>query len=180
MRELIRTGYRAVFITEHEKVWSKFEIRELQEEFPDILIFPGVELALGHKKAMHMTVLGTTDEEYVHLQTNPAAVLEKASNEGHLTVLAHPYRWEGGDEILRHGLQPDAIEYRTCNHDEKMGAKSKVSAEKLGLPLVNAGDVHALTMINKFWIATTKSIQYADEIREVILQGDYRLCAHSD
>ena len=42
MAELIRCGYEAVYITEHDTMWSDWEIDNLQKEFPQIRIFPGV------------------------------------------------------------------------------------------------------------------------------------------
>ena len=65
MRTLIAAGYEAVYITEHDAVWSAAEIAELQEAFPPIRIFPGVELSVGTgvMPLQHLLVLGTTDPD---------------------------------------------------------------------------------------------------------------------
>ena len=47
MRKLVEAGYEAVYITEHDAVWPEREIARLQEDFPAIRIFAGVELSLG-------------------------------------------------------------------------------------------------------------------------------------
>ncbi len=41
------------------------------------------------------------------------------------------------------------------------------------LPLVNAGDVHALAAIDRFWIDTDRGLQDADDIREIVLDRAY-------
>jgi len=61
MEALIGYGYDAVFVTEHDTVWPDWELRQLQEEFQDIRILPGVELTLGPDQTQHLLVLGTQD-----------------------------------------------------------------------------------------------------------------------
>ncbi len=172
VRRYAETGYSAVYITEHDAVWPDSELWAIQEAFPEIRIFPGVELSLG---AHHLLVLGTNDPEYVRI-TDPADVITRARDEGHLTILAHPYRWNGGAEMLWRNLPlPDAIEYRTCNQDAMMGGVAMDTAGALGLALVNAGDTHALSFINRFYINTAQDIEYADDIRRIILDARYKL-----
>ena len=172
MRRLVETGYGAVYITEHDAVWSEGALEALQRKFPEIRIFPGVELSLG---LHHLLVLGTNDPDYVRLY-DPADIITKARDEGHLTILAHPYRWDGGAEMLWKGLPlPDALEYRTCNQDAMMGGVALDTARQLGLHVVNAGDTHALSVINRFYINTGPDIEYADDIRQIVLEGRYKL-----
>ncbi|MDP6542752.1 MAG: hypothetical protein QGH60_02110 [Phycisphaerae bacterium] len=176
MSELIASGYEAVYITEHDAVWSESNIAELQKEFPEILIFPGVELSLGIHASMHMVVLGTSDPQYAALRYDQASALEKAQSHGNLTILAHPFRWAGGAALLDRWLLPDALEFRTGNHDAVMAEKSRREAERLGIRLVNCGDIHALEMINKFWIETHVPLREANDIHDIIVNGQYDLC----
>jgi len=176
MRRLIDAGYGAVYITEHDAVWADKELAELRAAVPGIRIFPGVELSLGRQ---HLLVLGTNDPAYLSLDSEAAAV-EKARDERALTVLAHPFRWEGGAEMLEAGdrsLLPDAIELRTSNQDADQAAASAEAAGRLNLPLVNAGDSHALNFIDKFWIETHRPIERGDDIRNIVIDGAYDNCA---
>ncbi len=172
MERLVQSGYEAVFITEHDAVWSEREIEQLQQGFPDIRIFPGVELSTGPQKMQHLLILGTTDPEYTRLG-DVAEILAKARDEGHLTVLAHPFRWEGGAEMLDNGLLPDALEFRTNNQNRKKAKIAADAAERLGLPLVNSGDVHGLKFVNHFWIETDMPLGKATNIRAVVLNRAY-------
>jgi len=172
MERLIQTGYEAVFITEHNAVWSDREIEQLQQGFPDILIFGGVELSTGPEGMQHLLVLGTTDPEYTRI-SDVAEILEKAHDEGHLTVLAHPYRWEEGADMLDNGLMPDAIEYRTCNHPPQCAKIAAEIAAGLGMPTVNTGDVHSLGFVNRFWIETDRALVKAADIRTAVLNRAY-------
>jgi hypothetical protein len=176
MRELIDSGYEAVYITEHDAVWSEDEIAELQEAFPEILILPGVELSLGTHASMHMLVLGTSDPDYVALRYNQATALEKAQSHGNLTILAHPFRWPGGAAILDRWHCPDALEFMTGNHNTQMAEKARAEAERLGIKLVNCGDIHARQMINRFWIETHVPLSEPNDIHDIIINGLYDMC----
>ena len=175
MDRLVQAGYGAVFITEHDRMWADWEIAHLQQHFPDIRIFPGVELSIGQFGTIHLLVLGTCDATYLRLP-DMADVLAKARQEGHLTVLAHPFRWEGTAEILRAGLLPDAMEYRSSNHNQRHAEASVQAAAEYGLRLVNAGDVHSLEMIGQCWISTDAPLVQPTDIREIVLAGTYVNC----
>ena len=176
MRSLIASGYEAVYITEHDAVWSETEIAELQDAFPEILIFPGIELSLGRLASMHLVVLGTSDPDYIGLRYDQATALEKAQSHGNLTILAHPFRWPGGAELLDRWHCPDAMEYRTGNHDSAMAERSRREAKRLGIRLVNCGDIHAREMINRFWIETHVPLREANDIHDIVVNGQYDLC----
>jgi predicted metal-dependent phosphoesterase TrpH len=172
LRAAVNLGYEAVYLTEHHDVWPEAELAELQAAVPEIRIFPGVELNLTFDPMQHLLVLGTSDPEYLTI-FNPGKVLAKARAEGHLTILAHPFRWQGAGQILDEGLLPDAIEHRTCNQGFSKSARAEERAEQLHLPLVNAGDTHSVEMLGRFWIETTRPIVHADDIRDIILAGEY-------
>jgi len=168
---LIETGYEAVYITEHDAVWRDDDLEDLRAEFPAIRIFPGVELTLG---SQHLLVLGTTDPAYLSLGAERAA-LEKARRENHLTVLAHPFRWAGSSVMLGGDMLPDAIEYYTANHEPGMAGISRAESIRLKLPLVNASDAHSMDMIAHYWIETHRPVRRADDIRRIVLSGQYEL-----
>ena len=172
MERLVQAGYEAVFITEHNAVWSDREIEQLQQGYPDLRIFGGVELSTGPEGMQHLLVLGTTDPEYTRLG-DVAEILAKARDEGRLTVLAHPFRWEGGAEMLNDGLLPDAIEYGTTHHTPGQAEIAAGVAADLNLPMVNVGDVHGLEFVNRFWIETDSPLHKAADIRTVVLNRAY-------
>lgn len=175
MEKLIETGFDAVFITEHNAVWREWEIERLQERYPDIRIYPGVEITVGQESFQHLLVLGTVDPAFLKMRREEE-ILDEARARGHLTVLAHPFRWPDGHDMIDRGNYPDAIEYRTANHGPEEGQKTLDLAEQLNLPVVNAGDVHALDMVDSFWIETEWEIFSPDDIREIILEGSYTNC----
>ncbi|MCY2928509.1 MAG: PHP domain-containing protein, partial [Planctomycetota bacterium] len=124
MTTAVAAGYEAVFITEHDAVWPAERLAGLQAAFPRLRIFPGVELTVVDYM-LHLVVLGTNDAEYLPLRREPGAVIERARAHGHLTVLAHPFRWGGAEELLQGGTIPDALEHRTANHPAPLAQVSR-------------------------------------------------------
>ncbi len=173
LAEAARLGYHAVFLTEHDALWPQADLNELEAAFPDLLIFGGVELSLSTGE--HLLVLDTSDTEYLDLSSRPAEVLRKARLEGRPTILAHPCRWSGADEMLHAGMRPDAIEYRTGNQHGEAANDARKLAVKLSLPMVNAGDVHALEMMGQHWIETHSPVRNGGDLRRAIVQVNYRL-----
>ena len=172
LEAFVVAGYDVVFITEHDKVWSNQELYEIQLQFPKIKIFPGMELRFPGSLT-ELLVLGSNDSGYLNLP-DEASVLAKARIERHLTILAHSFRYEGGDEMLHRGLVPDALEARTCNHEAMQAEKARREAAVLGVNHVNSGDSHGVTFINRFWIETFTEFNIATDIRDIILAGNYR------
>ena len=176
MRRLIECGYGAAYITEHDEVWDEWELADLRAHYPEILIFPGVEIALGEDLSQHLLVLGTSDRDYLRLPS-AGEIIAHARGEGHLTVLAHPFRWPQSPPVLLEGaVLPDAVEFRTCNTPPGADEQAARAAERLGLPAVNAGDVHALEFINRFWIETFEPLERPDDIFSVVRSRAYRNC----
>jgi 3',5'-nucleoside bisphosphate phosphatase len=173
MQKFVRTGYDAVYITEHMALWRCEELEELRAEFPTLRIFPGIEWTIADMPLQHVVIPGANNPAYLKI-TEWKDCLRLARQEGHLTVLAHPFRWEGAGTALAGPDLPDAIEYRTCNHHEEPGRTALETAGRLNLPLVNAGDTHGLKFIDRFYIQTQHPIEQADDIRSIILEGEYR------
>ena len=173
MERMIHLGYEVVYITEHDAVWLDYELDQLRAGYPDIRIFPGMELSIGDESVQHLLVLGANDPEYLELEGEDD-IFVKAAADGCLTVLAHPFRWEGGADLLAGYNRPDAIEYCTPNQSypglQQMAGEA---AERLGLPLVNAGDIHAPVMMDRFWIETDQPVRNARDIRRIVLNGHY-------
>jgi hypothetical protein len=172
---MIAKGYDAVYLTEHDVVWPPDALAALQARFPAIRIFPGVEVTLATGRFQHLVVLGTHDPAYVAMADAPEALLERARAEGHLTFFAHSFRTETSHELLDRGIFADALEWASGNqHHEKMAMAYRLAAEH-GLPLVNAGDSHAVEGLDRQWIETHRDIVEADDIRGIVLDRAYDL-----
>ena len=180
LREYVICGYDVVFITEHDAIWSPQELDEMRAKFPELKIFSGLELTLFQPNSLaHLLILGATDDDYLYM-ASPDQVVDAAKENDLLTVLAHPYRYEDSDEMLRRGIYPDAIEYRTnTHHKEEHAIKSAKFAEEHSIKLVNSDDAHRVQDIGNYWIETDRAINTPSDLRSIVLDGDYG-CARLD
>ena len=169
---LAAAGYEAVYITEHDAVWTDGELASLQIKFPQVRIFPGVELTLPGDDLQHLLVLGTNDPAFLLLKA-PQDILAAARSQGHLTILAHPLRKLRGAPMLEAGLMPDALEHRTGNQGPYRGQIVEKMGSQLGVPLVNTSDAHNPEALDQFWIETYRPLLRADDIRDIVLSGAY-------
>ncbi len=178
MRRLVEKGYEAVYITEHDHVWTDEELSGIRKDFPSLKIYPGIELTIdcSINGVCHLLVLGTNDPVYIDIADDPAEVMAVAAERNHLTILAHPFRWPGTDDLLDIA-QPDALEYQTCNQSGDAVRQSRECSEKIKAPLVNAGDIHTLDMIGRFWIDTRDKLASPEDIRRAILERRYLNCS---
>ena len=170
LREAVRLGYEAVFLTDHDRVWPARKVEQLRLEFPELLILPGLELTVG---LHHLLILGTSDPEYVEMY-DFGAIFEKARRDGQLTVLAHPYRWPGACKVLGEGKGlPDAIEYWTGSQQSLRSILAAAAATRADLPLVNSSDAHSAEMLGRYWIETHQPFATAAELRDLLRAGAY-------
>jgi len=179
LTRLVEERYDVVFLTEHDALWSSQDIAFMQKRHPKIKIFPGLELTHHRNEdggISHILILGTTDPSFLFI-TNPSDLIAHAKKSDCLTIIAHPYRWEGADELLKHPILPDAIEGFSPNHPPDKAALAHQTAKELSLPTVNTSDAHSADFIGKYWIETNLDVETPKQLREIIIAREYKNCA---
>jgi len=166
-----QAGYDAVYLTEHNAVWPEEDLADLRGVAQGMRVFGGVERSLGDG-SVHILVLGTSDPLVLEIQ-DIGVLLDFARDADCLTVLAHPYRWPGGDLPITEGLLPDAIEYRTPNHTPQQAASAYLAAQQLHLRPVNASDAHSIDYVGRYWIETVAPLVEPKDLRQIVLAGAY-------
>lgn len=176
-RELIAmaeaSGYDAIFLTDHGKVWPPHELETLRALSGRVRIFPGVEISLP--EGQDILILGADNPIYESL-TSANEILAQACADGYLTVLAHPFRWD--DTVAEYCTLLDAIEILTCNHPlEKQAETARAYADAHHLAPVYASDAHGLNFMNRFWIETSEPFETVQDLRRLIISGRYENCS---
>ena len=164
------SGYEALFITDHNRVWPSRDLAGLQEMCEHMRIFPAIEISLPERH--DLLILGASDPAYEKMR-NPEEVLARACADGLLTVIAHPFRYHAA--LPRYCELADALETKTCNHsrpEEIEAARSYAEAHQLA-PL-HSSDAHGLNFMNKFWIETMEPFSTPQEFRRLIVSRRYQ------
>ncbi|MCK5113986.1 MAG: PHP domain-containing protein [Phycisphaerae bacterium] len=176
LARLVEEKYDAVFLTEHDALWSPQDIAFMQKRHPKIKIFPGLELTHHHDEGegiSHILILGTTDASFLFI-TDPEAIIAHAKKSDCLTIVAHPYRWTGADEFLKSSTLPDAMEGLTPNHSPRNAVLAHQAGKQLSLPIVNTSDAHAAKFIGRYWIETNIDFETPQQLREIIVAREYK------
>jgi len=169
------SGYDAIFLTEHGRVWPERQLIALRELSINLRVYPGIELTLndGHT----LLVLGASDPVYETF-TEAGDALAQAAKDGYLTVLAAP-----ADPVT--GLPEwlplvDAIEVQTCYQASTQWHDSaQKRAEATALAAVHSGGVQGLNFLNKFWIEVDTEFESPREFRNLIVSRSFRNEARS-
>lgn len=172
-RELIAmadaSGYDALFLTEHDRVWSKSELAGLQELAERVRVFPGIEVTFPDE--VHLLVLGAQDPVYESLKT-PGEVFGQACADGFLTIVAHPFRWS--HTLPEYCRLADAVEVLTCNQGlDEHAAQARAYARGERMAEIYASDAHGLNFMNKFWLETHEPFETPQEFRRLVMTGRY-------
>ena len=174
LARLVELNYEAVFLTEHDAVWPTESLRQLQRQWPEIRIFPGLELTLYNSRGFsHLLLLGATESDFLDVG-DPGDALARARERGYTTILAHPYRWEGSADMLEKGYYPDAIECSTPNVLPLQAVMAQVTAGQMHIPVVNTGDAHSVDFLGKYWIETEEPLDTPAQLRDILLEGRYQ------
>jgi hypothetical protein len=127
---------KAIAVTDHNTLEGYRKTHELAEDYPDILIIPGVEISAEEGEII---LLGAT-----RLPPEPWTVrnvIEHAKQNRILTVASHPYRGLGlGDKAVRYEL--DAIETLNGITPPNLNRRAEELAKMKGLPGVAGSDSH--------------------------------------
>jgi predicted metal-dependent phosphoesterase TrpH len=164
------SGYDALFITDHGRVWSERELAALTEMCTRVRVLPGIEISLPD--GQDLLVLGADNPVYESM-TTPSEVLAQACADGYLTIIARPYR--DRDVLSDYCALADAVETLTCTQPDPEQVKRACEyAQARNMAELYASDALGLNYMNKFWIETAAGFETAQEFRHLVLARQYR------
>ncbi len=86
-REARQRGLNAIHVSEHDRLWDKFALKEYRAANPDLLVCNGMEVSteLGHILALGL-------KEYVGGIRHARTLRKVADEHGAFLIVAHPFR----------------------------------------------------------------------------------------
>ncbi|MEX2157796.1 MAG: CehA/McbA family metallohydrolase [Dehalococcoidia bacterium] len=176
--EAIRRGLTAVHISEHDRLWDTFVLREYRASHPDLLVCNGMEVSTDMG---HILCLGL--KEYVggirHLET----LRRVADEQGAFLIVAHPFR-HFFDPVYfrRQGKEPftftpeqaaermpvfklvDAIEALNGANTARENVFALRVAKALGKPVTGGSDAHSTQGIGIFCAVLDRDCATQEEV----------------
>jgi predicted metal-dependent phosphoesterase TrpH len=134
-------GLDGVVITEHDWLWTEYELDELRAIDPGLVILAGIEVST---RQGHFLAYGVTDPFAVHNGIDVAELCREVHRQGGAVVAAHPYRWnQPFDDILREQRPDlDGLELMSNNMDADVRRRAAKLNGRLNLAGLGNSDAH--------------------------------------
>ena len=162
-----------IVITEHDVLWSKQEIDELQAAFPQLVILRGIEINTA--SAEHILVFGITDPSLFTKYMEDATLGEVIEKHQGAAILAHPYRY--GDTVPPEtlALPLHAIEVASNNIRAHMEPPTYSLVERLGVPAAASSDAHWPENVGLYGVEFPHPIANEQQLAAAIRKGNFQI-----
>ena len=129
-----------IALTEHDAWWPLSEIELLRNQFPDLVIFQGVEFSCPEG---HFLVFLPDNISGKGLTPYPIRALTgRVHGMGGIIIWAHPFRYDRSIPKWLGDFLPDGIEVASTNMDLQAAAQAKNIAARLGIRTFENSDAH--------------------------------------
>jgi predicted metal-dependent phosphoesterase TrpH len=148
-RTAVEQGLDGIVITEHDYFWSRNEVQELQDQFPELRILRGIEVSTEQG---HALTYGVNQEDTAALYPKmPLAELTQlVHGVGGVVILAHPTRYKDDipSEVYNAGI--DGVEAASLNVRMYMERAIQSLASDLEIPCIAGTDAHAVESVGVY------------------------------
>jgi predicted metal-dependent phosphoesterase TrpH len=173
MAGAIKQNLDGIVITEHDVLWSKEEIQELREAFPQLIILRGIEVhtATGED----ILVLGITEPSLFHRYMEDATLGEIIEEYQGAAILAHPYRYR--DTVSSESLQLPlcAVEIASSNIRQYMAEPTFRLIERNKLRPIASSDAHWPENMGLYGVEFPYPVTNERQLAMAIRQGNSKM-----
>lgn len=179
MRRAVEIGLDGLVLTEHNVVWPLDEFTALQEQFPELHLYRGVEMTVD--TGDHYLVYGVTDPAVFEDHMPSDELVRRVRALGGATVLAHPYRYGPDVPATLDSAPVDGIEIFSHNILAYAHEQAVALTRRLGLPALAASDGHHVRTIGLYSVRFAHN-HLADEcaLARAVISGDFTLHADAE
>jgi hypothetical protein len=184
--EAVRRGLTAVHLSEHDRLWDRFTLKEFRESHPETLFANGMEVSTDMG---HILCLGL--KEYVGGIRQLATLRRVADEQGAFLVVAHPFR-HFFDPVYfrRQGKEPFTMTpeqaaklpvFQLVNAIEALNGANTLRenlfalrvAKALGKPVTGGSDAHSTQGIGIYCTMLEKDCATQEELIDELLAGRF-------
>jgi len=160
-------GIDGILLTEHDALWSRNQLEELQHHIPSVVFYNGVEVTA--RNGIHLVILGISEMGplYKGIYCNDA--ISYAHDQGGIVILAHPFR--NGLPQLRVIERVDAIEIGSTSLTALESELSQNLARSVGKPMLACSDAHALQRIGWAYTSFLRAPENERDLCQMIKSG---------
>ena len=171
-------GLDGLVLTEHHIVWPADELTALQDRFPRVRLFRGVEITI--ETGDDLLVYGPPHGELFSPRMPADELLRRAHDVGCVAVLAHPYRYADTvpDVVLEGKVEgQEVLSHHILNHAADRAA---TLACQTGAWVTAASDAHHTSMLGHYALDFEDPIDDEVALAAALQARRYRLYIDRD
>ena len=147
---LARRHLNGIVIAEHDRLWPRIDIEELNRNLPFGRIFRGVEVS---SRNGHFVVIGLDRLNGIQPGISARALIKKARSQSAAVILAHPQiqysQTQRQLDVLEMPAGIDAVEVASTMTAGSGSIQAQSVARQLGCGMVGGSDAHALSQVGR-------------------------------
>lgn len=172
-----RLGLNGLVFTEHEVVWPQGDLDALQEAFPSVRLFRGVELTASDGN--DLLVYGVDNASWYDPTMSLVELIQAAHHLGGAVVWAHPLRW--GPDTVPLGIEacgPEAMEVASGNMLSYLDGQVEALRRRLGVRGIVASDAHHWSQLGGFAARFRDPIADVADLVQALRGGRFDIYMH--
>lgn len=144
----VDSGLAGIALTEHDLHWPLAEIQKLQQRFPGLIIFRGMEHSCpeGH----FLVFLPNPENGNIPGWCSVLELIPLVHNYGGIVIWAHPFRFSSKRPSWLKHAQPDGMEIASSNMHRQAEAMAKKSAAQRGILTFRNSDAHDAFIVGRY------------------------------
>ncbi len=170
-----------IVITEHDHLWPRSDIDELNRRLPSGRIFRGVEVSSSNG---HFVVIGLERMDGIRPGISAQALIRKARSQDAAVILAHPHihysQTKNQLDALEMPAGIDAIEVASTITVGEAAQQAQACARQIGCAMVGGSDAHALSQVGQAFTTFAALPSDESELAAAIRNGACRPGRASD
>ena len=141
-------GLEGIALTEHDLHWPLAEIQKLQQRFPGLTIFRGMEHSCpeGH----FLIFLPNPENGDIPGWCSVLDLIPLVHNYGGIVIWAHPFRFSSKRPSWLKHAQPDGMEIASSNMHRQAEAMAKKIAAQRGILTFRNSDAHDAFIVGRY------------------------------
>lgn len=177
----MKNGIEGLVFTEHNVMWRNDEIKELQQKYPTVKLFSGIEYTVKWDNGQDredILIYGVDEKVIVDqiLKLTDFYDIYNAVNKMDGTcIIAHPFRYH--DKVPNSILEGyiDGIEAYSSNISEDMRRRAKILSSKNNKVITAATDGHSVDKIGMYACDFFEDIKDEKHLAQQLKAGRYKL-----
>ncbi|MBF0553061.1 MAG: PHP domain-containing protein [Nitrospirae bacterium] len=162
----INAGIDVLVFTDHDTIWSKQEIDEMQQwAGAQLRLLAGIEVSCLEG---HFLVYGLDAIDGLHYNMPVKELIDIARRREAAVVAAHPFRFSMESGNYCYKLDIDAVEVDSSNTTQTTKALAEKLAAQRNLPRIYASDAHSPRDVGSYHTLLSAPIDtISDLVREI-------------